>query len=127
MVGLQQVDVHEGVVPADTDDQVRGVGRQSAEADGDHVGCVPVHGQQGGPPARRRAAQVVDDGRTAGDVGGVVEDRVAEQDDGTRLTSGNEGRWAPGEERDWGRTFGRNCRGSVPPPHVTRTGLETGP
>jgi hypothetical protein len=42
----------------------------------------PVHGQQAGLPAGRQpGAELLDDRRLAGDVAGVVEDRIAEQDD----------------------------------------------
>jgi hypothetical protein len=65
----------QGIVAADAEDQVAGVGRQSLDLASDIIDAGSVYGQQGcRPRCRHQRAKLGNDVRPARGVGAVIED-----------------------------------------------------
>ena len=60
---------------------MRGIGRQENKLAGNASHNVPVHGQKRALPSGHGVPQLGDDGGTAADIGGVIKDGIAQQDD----------------------------------------------
>ena len=70
------------VVAADAEDQVGRIPRKLAELAVDSLDPAPIHGQKGRPPClRQEATHLINDGRAAPDIRGIVERRIAQKDE----------------------------------------------